>query len=404
MIYGSWPPVTSIKLGGRTIQADRAVSVKIRLLEFHEDKTFWCSKSQHSHRVNLGLFHRDFADTEVAYSFSSPQTHVFISGYSIHFEAFENLAFSSYNATVRARPEHVLGDRVLYGTEDLSEAMLEFESSQSACSPRVTRSSDVAGKRASILKERPKVTRRMSKHKEGFIYSSQVPVVSEDPRGFEIVEYQYTASYLNDCERDISSHQDVSIGVGITSTASPVSVPPRFPPLQPYELKEAVVSTDQYRHASVPVVRSKGKTKIPPFRVSQAPRIRNGISRLISEKVYGVGGRLCRPSDKVFNGGDEDDQSDQNVCRYRPYRMPRSGYVVDYRNPNNLAKLRNYRNQPVTEEQLRATANLAKLGQASLMPSIRRSDGFWPMGGVYPSFVPIRQASSPLSSQLGRMY
>lgn len=76
VIYGSWPPVTTIRLGGRTLESDVAVPVKIKLLEPEEDQKFWICKEQHESRINLGDFHRDFGDVEVAYSSTFPRTHV----------------------------------------------------------------------------------------------------------------------------------------------------------------------------------------------------------------------------------------------------------------------------------------------------------------------------------------
>eukprot|EP00917_Polyrhabdina_sp_WS-2016_P000898 GHVP01001876.1.p1 GENE.GHVP01001876.1~~GHVP01001876.1.p1 ORF type:complete len:277 (-),score=36.53 GHVP01001876.1:2076-2906(-) len=108
VIYGDFPSRTHIKIGGRTVDIDRPVVVYIQLLEQNEDKKYWCQKAQHRRKINLGDHHHDFGDCEAAFSFSTPQTHLWIAGYMIHFECFENLSVSSYNATITISPEQVL--------------------------------------------------------------------------------------------------------------------------------------------------------------------------------------------------------------------------------------------------------------------------------------------------------
>lgn len=79
------------------------------------------------------------------------------------------------------------------------------------------------------------------------LYNCQVPVIREGLGGRETVDYQYTAQHFNDCEGDIKLHEEFNVGVGTTAKSSPVSVPPVFPPLRPYELPELVFSTSNSR-------------------------------------------------------------------------------------------------------------------------------------------------------------
>lgn len=204
VLYGSWPPLTTIKLGGRILQVDRAVSVKLTLLEPREDYRFWLTRRQHSERVNLGQYHRDFSDVEVAYSFSSPQTHIWFTGYSIHFEAFENLSIASYNATVHIRPEHLLPGGGTVTTPLSERGTMQHSTKLSNCRKTSQSAAPCA---------RP-------------MYTVQVP----SSNGGAVPEYTYIAQHLNDCEREIKIRDQYSVGVGIASLSSPVSLPPNLPP------------------------------------------------------------------------------------------------------------------------------------------------------------------------------
>jgi hypothetical protein len=57
------------------------------------------------HATCLKSLHKDFADISVAYSDSSPKTHISLQNYSIHFISAEILFLASYNAIVHIKPE-----------------------------------------------------------------------------------------------------------------------------------------------------------------------------------------------------------------------------------------------------------------------------------------------------------
>lgn len=329
VIYGSWPPVTSIKLGGRTVQSDRAVSVKIKLLNPEEDQLYWCAKKQHCDRVNLGIFHRDFGDVEVAYSFSSPQTHIFLSGYSIHFETFENLSFSSYNATIRVRPEHVFQpenflnrhhseyDKINHLSSLTQERLTDcnrpylkalMESGQG--SPQdfggSLRKTLVASHLNALRRKEDTIIpspKSLHQQKKFPLYSCQIPLIREGLSNRETLDYQYTSQHFNDCERDFNFHEEFNIGMGITSKSSPVSTPPVFPPLRPYEFPEMVYSATSIQGG------------IHPTQILKLVKQRQDLTQhKISEKERRNLAATCCPSDvsDTDTGGYDDQKSDEH--------------------------------------------------------------------------------------------
>lgn len=68
-----------------------------------EDPLFWINRQQHQYRVNLGDFHRDFGDIEVAYSHETPSTHIWFAGYTIHVEQAVSMKMMSFNATSKEK-------------------------------------------------------------------------------------------------------------------------------------------------------------------------------------------------------------------------------------------------------------------------------------------------------------
>lgn len=202
--YSAFPPTTSVKIGGRYLEVDRAVPLKVRLLEEDEDFHFWCKKRQHSQRINCGEFHKDFGDVEIGYSFSSPQTHIWFSGYAIHAECFENIFLSSHNASIRITPEHILPDKLQMqsmGELVLTRSLFEMVIEEGADLP---------------------------------IYTAAIPKRIETYKGY-IETLVPTAEFINDCERDIIKREAFDAGAAVAQLSDPVSFPPTYPPVKPFD-------------------------------------------------------------------------------------------------------------------------------------------------------------------------
>ncbi|KAH0479000.1 MAG: uncharacterized protein KVP18_001977 [Porospora cf. gigantea A] len=258
VLYGNYPPTTTIKLGGRTLEMDRLVTVKIRLLEESEDRRFWCNKKQHSERLNCGDFHRDFGDAEVAYSFSSPQTHVWFAGYSIHCDHFENLSFHSHNTSIRVRPEHLI-PRALAPMPSTHPNLAVTTKAQRVRQDRMQgRKSGKRQHATDFLTQPPRIQPLYSEPSpndkgvygmvidNGYsypMYSAMVPKAAETYKGLRF-EYEYTPEHLNDCERPIWKRDEFNVGANISQISQPVSVPPVYPPLMPYEHPNLVWSSN----------------------------------------------------------------------------------------------------------------------------------------------------------------
>ncbi|EZG55112.1 hypothetical protein GNI_117860 [Gregarina niphandrodes] len=209
VLYTSFPPSTKLTIGSRQLEIDRAVPVKVRLLEEDEDYHFWCKKKQHSQRINCGEYHKDFGDVEVGYSFSSPQTHIWFAGYAIHTECFENLYLSSHCASLRITPEHVIppGHN---GPAPGQFSLRDLPITKSLFQMVVEEGADFP------------------------IYATAVPKRVETSHGY-ITEMVPTAEFVNDCERDIIKREAYDVGVGISHASDPTQYPPTFPPVKPFE-------------------------------------------------------------------------------------------------------------------------------------------------------------------------
>lgn len=219
--YCSFPPSTLIKLGGRDLEIDRAVGVKIRLLEPDEDRGYWCNKKQHSRRINCGEYHKDFGDVEIGYSFSSPQTHIWFAGYAIHSNCFENIAISSFNSTIRITPEHIMPRQLL---SDLAPFTVANEQSETS---KIFTMND--------LKPTRSLFEMVIEEGADFpIYTAAVPKRVDTSRG-PVTELLPTAEFVNDCERDIIIRNAWDTGAPVSQISYPVSLPPTYPPVRPFE-------------------------------------------------------------------------------------------------------------------------------------------------------------------------
>ncbi|XP_053991227.1 uncharacterized protein LOC128883171 [Hylaeus volcanicus] len=101
IIFTADPHLTTIKLGGRQILIQKALTVKI----YVKNAKQFSHLPDSFHATSLKRFHNDFADTSVAYSDSLPRTHISIQNYSIHFISAEILFFASYNAIIHIKPK-----------------------------------------------------------------------------------------------------------------------------------------------------------------------------------------------------------------------------------------------------------------------------------------------------------
>eukprot|EP01056_Protomagalhaensia_sp_Gyna25_P001320 Protomagalhaensia_sp_Gyna_25__1319@NODE_1662_length_1650_cov_56_957790_g1360_i0_p1_GENE_NODE_1662_length_1650_cov_56_957790_g1360_i0NODE_1662_length_1650_cov_56_957790_g1360_i0_p1_ORF_typecomplete_len520_score69_26ACPS/PF01648_20/0_073PIR/PF00399_19/0_61KAR9/PF08580_10/3_4_NODE_1662_length_1650_cov_56_957790_g1360_i0511610 len=225
--YTAFPPTTSVKLGGRFIEIDRAVAVKIRLLEEEEDYYFWCHKKQHSQRICCGEYHKDFGDVEVGYSFSSPQTHIWFAGYAVHTEAFENLHITSYNATVRVTPEHIIPKALDGGA--LRQAISNREAAE-----RLADGSPKTLPLSGLSPSRSLFEMVVEEGADFPVYTAAVPVRKHTHKGY-VTELVPTAEFINDCEREIVRRDQWDVGAAVSQISDPVSSPPTFPPVRPFE-------------------------------------------------------------------------------------------------------------------------------------------------------------------------
>eukprot|EP01071_Lankesteria_metandrocarpae_P003187 Lankesteria_metandrocarpae@DN2814_c0_g1_i2.p1 len=273
--YTAFPKSTTIKIGGRYVQADRAVGVKIRLLEPDEDHDHWTCKKQHQERINLGEFHLDFSDVEVSYSFTSPQTHMWFCGYSIHMDCLESLTFTSYNVTVTVLPEHIL-------PFDMVPSALKKEGEKGS---RVEVTSDGKYyKRMEIDRTKAKTLKSQKVDEVLPFYSCAVPKIVDTLGDRFRVEYVHTPQHLNDCDRKIRRIDAYDGTVGVSQYSHPSSHPPIHPPVNHHEL-DAYISKGP---AALPFVRGYNPSVVDCPKNVHDLKVRNMNGRHSKPRLNGA--------------------------------------------------------------------------------------------------------------------
>lgn len=138
-------------------------------------------------------------------------------GYAIHADCFENLFFSSHNATVRVTPEHVIAKEMQ--AEDLLVGTGELKNKVALNDLKITRS----------------LFEMVVEEGADFpIYTAAVPKRVETYKGY-VTELVPTAEFVNDCEREIIRRDAWDVGAAVAQVSDPVSFPPTFPPVKPFE-------------------------------------------------------------------------------------------------------------------------------------------------------------------------